>query len=61
MRERMIRLSRQKILANGELRASNIISIILIRCIGQSHGCKLGSIRLNALPRRIDIKMIQQN
>ena len=57
----MIRLNRQKVLANGELRALDGVSIRLIHGTGQSHGCDFSSIQLNALPRRIGIKMIQQN
>ena len=57
----MIRLNRQEVLANGELRALDGISIRLIRGTGQSHCCKVDSTQLNALSRRIGIKVIQQN
>ena len=54
-------LNRQEVLANGELRALDGISIRLIRGTGQSHSCDLGSIQLNARPPRIGIKMIENS
>ena len=57
----MVHLNRGKVLANGELRALDGVSIRLIHSTEQSHSCDFGSIQLNALPRRIGVKMIQQN
>ena len=57
----MICLNLQEVLANSELRALDGISIGLIHGTGQSHNCDLGSIQLNALPRRIGIKMIENS
>ena len=52
----MIRLNRREVLANGELRALDGISIRLIHGTGESHSCNLDSIQLNTLPRRMNIK-----